>query len=43
MEKANSRYNKGYAVNGVGGVICLRHGMMRANGIVDLQVGERWV
>ena len=43
LERANTRFSRGYAVNGVGGVVCIRHGTMRPNGIVDLQLGERHV
>lgn len=42
MEKATSRVNDGYLVTGVGAVICARSGMVRANGVGDLQKGERY-
>jgi hypothetical protein len=41
MFLANAKRVKGLRVTGVGGVTCARHNMWRANGIGDLQVGER--
>lgn len=40
MEKA-TRGVEGYLVTGVGAVICARSGMVRSNGVGDLQKGER--
>jgi hypothetical protein len=34
---------KGYRANGVGAVICARHLLYRAQGVVDLPRGERYV
>lgn len=42
MEKATTRVNDGYLVTGVGAVICARSGIVRANGVGDLQKGERY-
>lgn len=42
MEKATTRANDGYLVTGVGAVICARSGMVRSNGVGDLQKGERF-
>ncbi|KAK7050132.1 CxC2 domain-containing protein [Favolaschia claudopus] len=41
MFLANSKRTKGLRATGVVGVTCGRHNMWRANGIGDLQVGER--
>lgn len=41
IERATSKLNDAYSVTGVGAVICSRHGLVRANGIGDLQRGER--
>ncbi|KAJ7028751.1 hypothetical protein C8F04DRAFT_1212103 [Mycena alexandri] len=41
MFLANSKKVKGLRSSGVGGVTCARHNMWRANGIGDLQRGER--
>ncbi|KAJ7318850.1 hypothetical protein DFH08DRAFT_819735 [Mycena albidolilacea] len=41
MFLANSKRVRGLRTTGVGGVTCSRHNMWRANGIGDLQVGER--
>ncbi|KAJ6512878.1 hypothetical protein C8R45DRAFT_1087985 [Mycena sanguinolenta] len=41
MSLANTKRTKGLRTTGVGGVTCSRHNMWRANGIGDLQVGER--
>ncbi|KZS90570.1 hypothetical protein SISNIDRAFT_386166, partial [Sistotremastrum niveocremeum HHB9708] len=43
IERAHLKSHKGYTVTGVGAVICGRHGLVRPNGIGDLQVGERYV
>jgi len=42
VNEANSKRSKGFSVSGVGAVVC-RHGLVRKNGVVDLQKGERWV
>ncbi|KAF8121845.1 hypothetical protein K438DRAFT_1653350 [Mycena galopus ATCC 62051] len=39
---ANKKRVKGLRTTGVGGVTCARHNMWRANGIGDLQLGERY-
>ena len=41
VSQAYTKYAKGYAVTGVGGVDCAQHGFKRPNGVVDLQRGER--
>ncbi|KAF8134760.1 hypothetical protein K438DRAFT_1911694 [Mycena galopus ATCC 62051] len=41
MFLANSKRTKGLRSTGIAGVTCSRHNMWRANGIGDLQVGER--
>ncbi|KAJ6489344.1 hypothetical protein C8R47DRAFT_1071689 [Mycena vitilis] len=41
MFLANAKRVKGLRTTGVGGVTCARHNMWRANGIGDLQRGER--
>jgi hypothetical protein len=43
MFLANSKRVKGLRTTGIGGVTCSRHNMWRANGIGDLQVGERYI
>lgn len=42
IERANSRYNRGYAVTGVVAAIDSRHGFVLPNGVADLQRGERY-
>ena len=42
VSQAYTKYAKGYAVTGVGGVDCARHRFKRPNGVVDLQKGERY-
>ncbi|KAJ7816714.1 hypothetical protein B0H14DRAFT_2374442, partial [Mycena olivaceomarginata] len=42
MFLANRKRVKGLRTTGVGGVTCARHNMWRANGIGDLQLGERY-
>ena len=42
VNQANSKQSKDFTVSGVGAVVC-RHGLIRKNGVVDLQKGERWV
>lgn len=41
INEAHTKYSNGYAVTGVGGVDCARHGFKRPLGVVDLQKGER--
>jgi hypothetical protein len=41
MFLANVKRVKGLRVTGVGGVTCAHHNMWRANGLGDLQLGER--
>ena len=41
VNQANSKQSKDFSVSGVGAVVC-RHGLIRKNGVVDLQKGERW-
>ena len=41
ISRATSRVNKGYTVTGVGSIICSRNGVVRGNGVADLQQGER--
>jgi hypothetical protein len=43
VDLANSKYSKGYKATGVGGVFCARHGLVRKNGLGNLQKGERLV
>ncbi|KAJ7030300.1 hypothetical protein C8F04DRAFT_961867 [Mycena alexandri] len=42
MFLANAKRVKGLRVTGIGGITCARHNMWRANGIGDLQIGERY-
>ncbi|KAF9779417.1 hypothetical protein BJ322DRAFT_1013173 [Thelephora terrestris] len=42
VNQANSRLLKDFSVSGVGAIVC-RHGLVRKNGVVDLQKGERFV
>lgn len=39
--RAAIRHTPGYDVTGAGVVICSRHGLVRPNGVGDLQKGER--
>jgi len=41
VDHANTKFSKGYKATGVGGAICARHGLVRKNGMGDLQKGER--
>ena len=36
VSQAYTKYLKGYAVTGVGGVNCACHGFKRLNGVIDL-------
>lgn len=40
VNQANSKRSKDFTVSGVGAVVC-RHGLVRKNGVVDLQKGEK--
>ncbi|KAH6893986.1 hypothetical protein BKA70DRAFT_1320196 [Coprinopsis sp. MPI-PUGE-AT-0042] len=40
--RAATRSTPGYSVSGAGMVICSRHGLVRPNGVGDLQKGEIW-
>ena len=42
VNQANSKRSTDFTVSGVGAVVC-RHGLVRKNGVVDLQKGERCV
>ena len=42
VNQANSRLSKDFSVSGVGAIVC-HHGLVRKNGVVDLQKGERYV
>lgn len=43
VDHANKRRSDGYVATGVGAVVCARHGLVRPNGMGDLQKGERLV
>ncbi|KAL1658890.1 hypothetical protein GGF50DRAFT_131419 [Schizophyllum commune] len=42
IEHANTKFSKGYAETGKGLGVCARHEFVQANGVVPLQVGERY-
>jgi len=42
IERSNSRFNRGFIVTGVVAAIDSRHGTVLANGVADLQKGERY-
>ncbi|KIY48995.1 hypothetical protein FISHEDRAFT_58576 [Fistulina hepatica ATCC 64428] len=42
LDYANTKYSKGYASTGKGLVVCACHEFVQANGVVDLQKGERY-
>ena len=42
MWEANRKRTKGLRATGIGAVSCARHGLYCANGMGDLQVGERY-
>ncbi|KAF8582866.1 hypothetical protein K439DRAFT_1647408 [Ramaria rubella] len=42
MGQANTRHHKGLAITGVGACICVHHQLICANGMGDLQHGERY-
>ncbi|KAL1698228.1 hypothetical protein EV121DRAFT_218490 [Schizophyllum commune] len=41
LERANTKFSKGYAETGKGIGVCARHEFVQPNGVVPLQVGER--
>jgi hypothetical protein len=43
VDHANAKYSSGYRATGVGAVVCARHGLVRKNGLGDLQKGERYL
>ncbi|KAA1479653.1 hypothetical protein DENSPDRAFT_789438, partial [Dentipellis sp. KUC8613] len=43
VDHANTPGQKRFSVNGVGAVVCARHGFFRPNGVGDLPRGERYV
>ena len=43
VDHANKKSVQGYRSSGAGAVICARHGLVRKNGMGDLQKGERCV
>ncbi|KAI1788247.1 hypothetical protein LXA43DRAFT_1097465 [Ganoderma leucocontextum] len=43
IDHANTKYSKGYAVTGVGAVVCARHKFWLPRAMGDLQKGERYV
>ncbi|KDQ54200.1 hypothetical protein JAAARDRAFT_60933 [Jaapia argillacea MUCL 33604] len=40
--QANTRNAKGHLASGVGAVVCAQHGLVRRNGVGDLQKGEHY-
>ena len=42
VNHANTRFSQGYAATGVGSVVCTQHGLVRKNGMGNLQKGERY-
>ncbi|KAF7797546.1 hypothetical protein EIP86_008746 [Pleurotus ostreatoroseus] len=42
ISQANKKFNKGYAVTGIGSIVCARHGFILPNATGDLQKGERY-
>lgn len=41
FDQSDTKFNKGFSVTGVGGIVCLRHGVLRPKAVGDLQKGER--
>ena len=41
LDYANTKFSKGYEVTGVGLCLCSRHENIQANGVGNLQKGER--
>ncbi|KAJ7019263.1 hypothetical protein C8F04DRAFT_913208, partial [Mycena alexandri] len=42
LDYANTKFSKGYSSTGVGMGVCARHEFVQANGVGDLQKGERY-
>jgi hypothetical protein len=43
LDYANTKFSRGYSTTGVGMGVCARHEFVQANGVGDLQKGERCV
>ncbi|KAJ7732736.1 hypothetical protein DFH07DRAFT_968305 [Mycena maculata] len=43
LDHANTKFSRGYSSTGVGMGVCARHEFVQANGVGDLQKGERYV
>ncbi|KAJ7250229.1 hypothetical protein C8J57DRAFT_1521243 [Mycena rebaudengoi] len=43
LDFANTKFSQGYAATGIGMGVCARHEFVQANGVGDLQKGERYV
>jgi len=43
LDYANTKFSKGYEATGCGLILCARHEFIQANGVGDLQKGERFV
>ncbi|KAJ7830049.1 hypothetical protein B0H14DRAFT_2366095 [Mycena olivaceomarginata] len=43
LDYANTKFSRGYSTTGVGMGVCARHEFVQANGVGDLQRGERYV
>ncbi|KAJ7715371.1 hypothetical protein B0H14DRAFT_2644141 [Mycena olivaceomarginata] len=42
LDYANTKFSRGYSTTGVGMGVCVRHEFVQANGVGDLQKGERF-
>ncbi|KAJ7736633.1 hypothetical protein B0H16DRAFT_1466534 [Mycena metata] len=42
LDYANTKFSRGYSATGVGMGVCARHEFVQANGVGDLQKGERY-
>ncbi|KAF7337302.1 hypothetical protein MSAN_02255400 [Mycena sanguinolenta] len=42
LDYANTKFSRGYSATGVGMGVCARHKFVQANGVGDLQKGERY-
>ncbi|KAJ7017384.1 hypothetical protein C8F04DRAFT_1200656 [Mycena alexandri] len=42
LDYANTKFSRGYSTTGVGMGVCARHEFIQANGVGDLQKGERY-
>ncbi|KAJ7053250.1 hypothetical protein C8F01DRAFT_1260914 [Mycena amicta] len=42
LDHANNKFSRGYSTTGVGMCVCARHEFVQANGVGDLQKGERY-